>query len=396
MRPEDYLTDAGYLIGWALLFRVPRLPRRAAADSPVGAVSIVIPARNEAATLPFLLADLSASRPPGARVFVVDDGSDDGTAQVARSFPFVEVIQPPPAEPSWVGKSWACHHGAARVDSGTVVFLDADVRLAGDALARVAGLCREKGGLVTVWPHHEVERPDEHLSALPTLVTSMIAGCGSLLPPRRPRCGFGPVMACAVDDYRTVGGHASVRGEVVDDFAIARRFADAGRTVTNLGGGREIRFRMYPGGMRGLVDGWTKSLALGATGADWWRVAGVTMWLTCAIGGLTWVCGLTGWTHGVPRTRNLVYWGLFASQFAVQLRQVGRFWILDALLYPIHVAAFAMLFALSLWRSFVLHRVRWRGRDVSVARPPTAVASTPVRCTGPTSVRADPRGSAEP
>ena len=357
----DFLTLGGWLVGWLLFFRAPRIPARAPEAVRSGPITVVIPARNEEATLPLLLGDLAGQRSPDTRVIVVDDGSEDGTARVAAVHPFVEVVQAPPLEPGWIGKSWACHHGAQRAKDGTLVFLDADVRLRNDALARVVDLCARQGGLVTVWPRHETKRLYEHLSALPTLIAVMTVGVGSLLPSRRG--GFGPMMATSVADYRAIGGHASFRGDVMDDFAIARRFTDTGRPVANLVGGADVAFRMYPDGVRSLVEGWTKSLGRGTESGSWGRGAALVFWLTCSLGALT-------WAHGLPRPMSFVLAGLFALQFAVLLRRVSTFGVVDALLYPFHVVWLAVLFVLSLWMTFVRKRVRWRGRSIPVrARP---------------------------
>ena len=78
------LVAGGWLAGWWLLWRLPGL------DAPIGTtrtddLAVIIPARNEAVSLPVLPADLAAQRPRPAEIVVVDDGSDDGTAAVARA-----------------------------------------------------------------------------------------------------------------------------------------------------------------------------------------------------------------------------------------------------------------------------------------------------------------------
>ena len=124
------LALAGWLLGWVLLVRLPRLSARALRGDaeeigppPDGAVTIVVPARNEAARLPGLLQDLAHERPAGSRVIVVDDHSDDGTADLARAHDFVEVMRPPPPPPGWTGKTNACWFATGMVPAGTLVFL---------------------------------------------------------------------------------------------------------------------------------------------------------------------------------------------------------------------------------------------------------------------------------
>lgn len=363
MATEHIVCAIAWLIGWVLLARVPRLgPAAKSEERDSRAVTVVIPARNEAQRLPHLLADFARSRPPGARVIVVDDHSEDGTAEMARGFDFVEVLPAPELEGDWIGKTWACHCGAREAAPGVLVFLDADVRLHGDALERAIGGWRRKEGLLTVWPYHRVERPYEHLSALFNVTTLMSLGCGSLIPPRNPRGGFGPLMVTSTDAYASVGGHASVRHSVIDDFALARRYHDEGIPVTNLGGGKAVSFRMYPHGFRSLLEGWTKNLGSGAKAVAFWRFLAIALWVTCSIGSLTWV-------GGIPSTKSEILYGLYAIQMAVLFRQVGSFSLLDALLYPLHAVFFTLVFARSLFHTYVLRRVVWRGRHVRTRAP---------------------------
>jgi hypothetical protein len=101
-----------WLLGWILGLSLPPLP----ASTPLQqqTLSVLIPARNEAATLPHLLEALSSQILRPDEVIVVDDDSSDGTAAVARQSAgtlALKVIQPPPLPEGWCGKTWALHHG---------------------------------------------------------------------------------------------------------------------------------------------------------------------------------------------------------------------------------------------------------------------------------------------
>ena len=358
MNEWHVLCAVAWLLGWVLLTRLPRLrPSPKAAPRDDRAITVVIPARDEAQRLPHLLGDLAVSRPLDARVIVVDDHSEDETAEIARSFGFVEVLSAPELEGDWIGKTWACHHGARVAQPGVLVFLDADVQLRENALDRAITAWRERRGLLTVWPYHRVKRPYEHLSALFNVTALMGVGCGSLIPPRPPRGGFGPLMVTSTEDYAAVGGHASVRNSVIDDFALAARYVEQGLPVVNFGGHEQVSFRMYPNGFRQLLDGWTKNFASGAGTVPLPRLLGTALWIACSIGCLTWV-------HGVPNGVGEYIYALYVIQMAVLFRQVGAFTLLDALLYPLHAVFFLLVFARSLFHTFVLRRVAWRGRSV--------------------------------
>ena len=87
------------------------------------------------------------------------------------------------------------------------MFVDADVRLAPDALDRVVGLLDARGGLVSVQPWHEPGSPTEHAAALFNVVAVAATDVAS---PHGRRAGvrgaFGPVLACRRADLEAVGG----------------------------------------------------------------------------------------------------------------------------------------------------------------------------------------------
>lgn len=118
-------------LGWWLWLhlRLALLPE--ACDGAAQRVSVLIPARNEAATLPRLLAALGRQSLPAAEVLVIDDHSRDGTGAIAMAAAAaaglpLRLIQAPPLPPGWCGKTWALHHGVATSSGDLLVFLDAD------------------------------------------------------------------------------------------------------------------------------------------------------------------------------------------------------------------------------------------------------------------------------
>ncbi len=360
-----------WVLGWWALGRLRRLSDVAPAEvdgaAPSGGrVTVVIPARNEELSLRGILGDLDRERPADCRVVVVDDHSTDATAAIAESFPFVEVIPAPDLPDGWTGKCWACHTGASAVeataaDDDVIVFLDADVRLEPGALGRLSSELRRRGGLVSVQPFHSTDRPYEQLSALFNVIGVMGTGAGG----RGPVTGaFGPVLATSVGDYRTVGGHASVCDEVVEDLALAARYQQAGLGVDVLTGAAAIRFRMYPAGVRQLVEGWTKNFASGAGATRPGRLLAVIAWIVGMSSAATAL--LDGVRGNVPLAIGVTLYALFVAQLAVMFRKVGSFGLLTAALYPLLVVFFFGVFARSTWRTHVRHSVEWRGRKIAV------------------------------
>jgi 4,4'-diaponeurosporenoate glycosyltransferase len=356
----------GWVVGMVLWGRPRRLGELVQTQPNRGRTTVVIPARNEAAVLPLLLTDLAADPDPNRWVVVVDDHSEDGTGQVARSFEGIEVIEAPPLPEGWTGKSWACHvgvHHLDHADDDVVVFLDADVRVVPGAVAEAVAEARRAGGVVSVQPYHATQRPYEQLSLFPGIVSLLGTGAGWSSHP--PSGVFGPLLATSVQDYRAVGGHAAVQDAVAEDVALGLRYRDHRLPVAILLGGDRVRFRMYPAGVRQLAEGWTKNMAVGAGSVPLVRSLGAFWWIAAAGSAtmsLPWVPGNTM----VSAAAGLVLYGLFVAQLWVLGRATGRFGPLTALVYPVSLVVFVALFLRSTYRLRVRRSVRWRGRTIPV------------------------------
>lgn len=336
-----------WAVAWVLLWRIPtpERPGRTTGDRP----AIVIPARNEADNLGRLLPSLAGVN---AEVIVVDDGSADATAEVARAHGAM-VVDPGEPDPGWTGKAWACAAGARATSARRLVFLDADVVVEPGGLDRVLAEHDAAGGLVSVQPWHAVERPYEQLSAFFNLIAMMSVDAFTPGGRRVPPTGaFGPCLVIDRVDYEAAGGHGdeSVRGAVLDDVALARAVQRTGRPVTVFGGRGALRFRMYPHGLGSLIEGWTKNFAGGAAGTRPLTLVLVVVWMSGLIGSAV--------------DLEPVLYAAFALQLAVLLRRVGRFSPLTALLYPIPLALFVGVFLRSVVLTFVRREVAWRGRRV--------------------------------
>jgi 4,4'-diaponeurosporenoate glycosyltransferase len=331
-------------------------------------VSVIIPARDEARSLPSLLASLGRQSAPASEVIVVDDGSRDGTGELARASGarVVRVDGPPPG---WLGKPWACHQGAMAASGDLLVFLDADVRLAPDALAALVALHGEVGGLVSVQPYHAAAPGAEELSAVFNAAAVLGSGETARWRTRRRRAAFGP---CIVTDrlaYHDGGGHAAVRAEIVEDMALARNFAAGGRPVTCRLGGDLVRFRMYPDGFGALLDGWTKNIATGAAGADRAGVLATVAWVaSAAFVAASSAAAVVRWLLGGPRpTGAALGWLVTAGTFRAVLRPLGSFRMVWSLLFPIPLACFIGVFARASAIVVTGRTVRWKGREVTNA-----------------------------
>lgn len=355
-----------WLTGVWLLWRVPRCrpPAVDGDDGLAAGTTVVIPARDEEATLPGLLASLAAQEPPPGQVLVVDDHSTDATADVARRAG-ATVIAARPLPPGWTGKTWACWTGAEAATGQVLAFLDADTTVGTGGLAAVLGEHRRRGGLVSVAPDHVTLRPYEQLSAYFNVVAMM--GLDAFDPLRRrraPRGAFGPCLVTTRDAYMALDGHRAVRGDVVEDVALARRYTRAGRQVTCFGGRGAVRSRMYPAGPSQLVEGWAKNFAGGAGAARPVTILLISVWLSGSISA-AWYPGAAALGRGaVPIAAAGALYAAYAGQLAWMLGRIGRFRLATAVLYPVALAFFLAVFAGSIVLTNVRGHVTWRGRTI--------------------------------
>jgi len=215
---------------------------------------------------------------------------------------------------------------------------------------------------VSLQPFHLVPRPVERLAAFCNLVGVMGTGAFTPLGDRvAPRGAFGPCLATSADDYRRAGGHAAVADAVLDDVALASRYRAAGLPVTLRSGRGVVAYRMYPGGLRALVEGFTKNLAGGAVAAGPVLTLLVAGWLAGAVAPIVLAAELS------PLAGAVAY-ALVAVQVHVHLRRLGSFGAVTAVLYLLPLIVFLGIFVRSVYLTALGRPVRWKGRWLPTRR----------------------------
>ena len=200
------------------------------------AASVLIPARNEEKNLPATLASVLANGGVEFEVIVLDDHSTDATAKIASGLAAgdsrVRLEIAPPLPAGWCGKQHACHVLAKLAKNPLLVFMDADVRLAPDALARMAGFMKANpAALASGVPRQETGTFSERL-LIPLIHFILLA----FLPMRVMRrtkspafsAGCGQLFIARRDAYQKCGGHARLRDSLHDGVKLPRVFRRAG------------------------------------------------------------------------------------------------------------------------------------------------------------------------
>jgi hypothetical protein len=351
----------------ALLRRPPERP------PPVRRpVAVVLPVRDEEAQVADCLAGILAQQGvPDLRVVVVDDGSTDRTAEIVASCadPRVSLVEAGPLPPGWLGKPHACAVGAAWAPGdGLLAFVDADVRLFPDALAGAVAVLEAAGlDLVSPWPRPLTGGPAERL-VQPLSPWLWATTLPLRLAERSPRPSLaaanGQFLVVTRRAYDAAGGHAAVRGEVVEDVALLRAVKRAGGRGGPVDGSRLAACRMYEG-WPALRDGYTKSLWAAVGGSPAGSVAAAAV-LT-AVGLVPALAAVRGSRAGLAG-----YAAGVAGRMVSAAATGGRVWP-DPLAHPLSLALLDVLVV----RSVAAHRrgtLTWRGRPVRSTTPATTMS----------------------
>jgi Glycosyl transferase family 2 len=260
----------------ALLFmrNLPRFVRAAAAQQPaaesIGGISVLIPARNEEVSIQQSLESLSVSTYHPLEIIVLDDASTDRTAEIVSQFASrdsrVQLLQSPALPEGWNGKQHACWQLAQAAKFDWLLFLDADVRLSADALARIAAeLSKHQPDLLSGFPCQETGTLFEKL--LIPLMHVVLLGflpLDQMRASRKPEfgAGCGQLFIARREAYFAADGHRAIRDSRHDGLKLPRAFRSS-NLVTDIFDATDIATcRMYTS-MQQVVHGLLKNATEG-------------------------------------------------------------------------------------------------------------------------------------
>jgi hypothetical protein len=363
--------------------RLYRAPSSRQAPPVPCAVSVLIPARNEEATIHDAVRSILDGHPLDGSAFtvevvVLDDHSRDKTAtivqEISREDGRVRLVSAPPLPEGWSGKQHACHVLAREARHPILVFLDADVRMEPGALLPVAGfLATSSAALASGFPRQvtgtlieKVMLPLMHFVLLGFLPLGRMrrstspayaAGCGQLFVTRR-------------EDYERAGGHAAIRETLHDGIRLPRAYREKGLHTDLFDATHLARCRMYRG-PRELIPGLLKNSREGMGSP------GLIIPFTILLG-LGQVLPLPLLVFLITRTGNGVHLEAGLAALAVGLSILPRFvaaWrfrqsFLGAVLHPLGVLALLVVQWAGLFLPILGWAPAWKGRRYEKSPPP--------------------------
>ena len=342
-------------------------------------LSVVVPARNEAASLGACLESLLAQSEPGwARgvqweLIVVDDDSSDGTGAIARGIAREGVVamDAPGLDLSerggFTGKTNACWAGAQRARGAWLLFTDADtVHEPGD-LSRAVHEAEKYGAALLSYSPRQIVTGFWQRAVMP-LVFSELASVYPAKkvsdPATRLAAANGQFLLVEREAYFFVGGHRGVGQEILEDVALARKIKRAKFGIRFRYAPEALATRMYRT-LPEMVEGWTKNLALLFPSPLLLAEMQVLQFLLFfGLPALAWGMPLlVSWQRGAILLVWLrTSWGFFS--------RVARsnFPAADVAVSVLGVPLFCWLLVRSYFRHRVSKSVSWKGRSYSTRR----------------------------
>jgi chlorobactene glucosyltransferase len=364
------------LAGWV------RVPKSAPPSGGNAArVTVIVPARDEERSIERCVRSLLVQDYPVKRyrVVVMDDRSSDATPQIltrlAAAFPHLMVLHGTLLPAGWQGKCWAIHQAFEQgclPESEYVVFADADTAHEPHMLSSaVAYATRQRLDMLSVIPAQELGTMAEKL-ILPSLWAVLLSSNGTFDDVNDPRKvdiakAVGHFIMFRVSAYQTLGGHEAVRGEIVEDFALARLAKRAGFHILLADGRELVRTRMYRS-VGEIWQGYSKNAFDEAQKSPGGALAVLIALLFMAVG--PWLTVAAGWIRYQKQGRDfdlaLMVQGVLQVGASLLLGSVAarstRLPAYYGLSQPLSLLFLWAILANSTWRNVSGQGVTWKGR----------------------------------
>jgi len=351
-----------------------RFRRSPPAGRAAGPVSVLVPARDEETSIERACRSILASRDVELELIVLDDDSRDATADIVRRLaaedPRLRLLAGRPLPSGWCGKQHACSQLAEAASHELLVFLDADVTIRPDCLAR--GLAMLEGSDVSLQSGFPRQRTGSLVEwLLLPLIHYILLGFLPLGISRRNSspslaAGCGQMFFTSREAYLAAGGHAAIRASLHDGIKLPRAYRRAGLKTDIFDASDTAECRMYTRGgdvLRGLAKNATEGMAAprAVIPATILLAGGQVLPSLLAIRGLA-----TGWADFSPPATAAVAVAVLLS-FAPRLVEAFRFRssLASVVVHPVAVLVFLLIQWYGVLRRAAGMKASWKGRSLA-------------------------------
>jgi chlorobactene glucosyltransferase len=242
-------------------------------------VSTIVPARNEERNIDRCASGIAAQDYANLEFVFVDDDSTDATPDILARYAArdsrVKIVHTGGKPDDWNGKQWACHSGAEQAAGEWLCFMDADTYAEPELISRTLAFALAHDiDMLTLQPWYELRGLWERV-VLPTGLAQLLI----VFPPdrvndpnRKLSMANGQFILIRRDVYDAIGGHASVKDCMMDDFPLAERVKGAGYRLYIADGSSVMRVRLYTN----LQEIWAGSIKAAVEITGGWLISTLT------------------------------------------------------------------------------------------------------------------------
>lgn len=351
----------------------PRLPPH---NAPL--ISVCVPARNEERNIRACVEGLMAQDYPNLEVIVLDDRSTDSTSAILHELSTrnikLKVIHGTELPPDWAGKPHALYQASAAARGEWLCFVDADTFLSPATLSSCYLKAIEtKADMFTIMTF-QIMGSFWEKAVMPLVMTALSVGFSPRKvndAQRKDAIANGQFILIKRSVYEAIGGHESVKDQIVEDKAISEQVKWNGYRLIVADGMQVARTRMYTS-LPEMWEGWTKNIYLGLRDRPallWLGVFGAFVALVTALFlpiwpllGLVWYVRGGGWLAALVIWESLILWSyLINVRTKVAKKMDISPWY--AFTTPLGAAVFAAMMITSAIRVISGKGVTWKGRS---------------------------------
>ena len=350
-------------------------PTHPPSDAPL--ISVCVPARNEERNIRPCVESILAQDYPEVEVIVLDDRSTDTTPLILRQLAIqndrLKVIDGSNLPQGWAGKPHALFQASAAARGEWLCFVDADTFLSPNTLSACYTKAIEtQADMFTIMTFQILGSFWEKV-IMPIVMTALSVGFSPRRvndPGSRDAIANGQFILIKRSVYDAIGGHESVKDQIVEDKAISEQVKWNGYRLIVANGYSVARTRMYTS-LPEMWEGWTKNIylglsdrpsliLLGAFGAFLSLIAALVLPFWPLLG-LFWYLQGGGWMALAVITEALILWAILIYARARVSSGMGISpWY--ALTLPLGAAVFAAMMITSTWKVLSGRGVTWKGR----------------------------------
>src|SRR5215211_5088096 len=350
-------------------------------------ISVCVPARNEERNIRACVENLLAQDYPNFEVIVLDDRSTDATPEILRTLamesdsllsrqeqtPALHIISGSDLPAGWAGKPYALYQASAVARGEWLCFVDADTFLSPTTLSSCYAKALEThADMFTIMTFQFLGSFWEKV-VMPLVMTALSVGFSPRKvndPDRKDAIANGQFILIKRSVYDAIGGHESVKDQIVEDKAISEQVKWNGYRLIVADGTQVARTRMYTS-LPEMWEGWTKNIYLGLSdrpslvllgvfGAFLALVAALILPIWPLLGTFWYLQG-GDWLALSVVAMSLILWAIVIYARAQVAIGMGiSAWY--GLTLPLGSAVFAAMMFTSTWNVLSGKGVTWKGR----------------------------------